>query len=551
MQFSTQHLLQYESLVFGDEFQELFKLQKVSPYLPNKKEIGIFEGVEEIEKDKVSSRYAKKVMPWDIENEHIIKNREKLRSMPIGIKWTEEEMEQFNSLSDVKEKRDMILKKSELKSVYVPHLKWDKEMIKYPNMPHDAESKENFEKGYKLFNEEKYDEAFPLLRQAYNKGNYVAAQLLANILFERLNNKEFRDYYYKPKEMYDGVEAWIASDPEKNKKMIKEHDNIIKNIRIIANDLIRQELPIGYFLYAETYFHYLKKFGNHHFDKRYRKEYVKYLMEAANRGSYDAYMRLAINDGDLEWLLCAMIVSHDYKCFDIFARSMDRYSNEYASPRNLAIVRLAAMWGSNYAMDCLTFGETGNFISTYNHRILDGYPDGAIYMPDEEMAYRSSIYNKYYGEDKGVFEGTLIPELDTIFPPKPVIHSPYGNTMYIETILKWNKNIKHPLDKTATEADILAFRELLHKEDTQENGSFLGGGWGEYILHKNKEYINRSGPTDERRNMIMDFPKGSDEFIGYLNSIKLRELEQNPLYYPSGRPYIYPASLYRKHPDWY
>ena len=551
MQFSTQHLLQYESLVFGDEFQELFKLQKVSPYLPNKKEIGIFEGVEEIEKDKVSSRYAKKVMPWDIENEHIIKNREKLRSMPIGIKWTEEEMEQFNSLSDVKEKRDMILKKSELKSVYVPHLKWDKEMIKYPNMPHDAESKENFEKGYKLFNEEKYDEAFPLLRQAYNKGNYVAAQLLANILFERLNNKEFRDYYYKPKEMYDGVEAWIASDPEKNKKMIKEHDNIIKNIRIIANDLIRQELPIGYFLYAETYFHYLKKFGNHHFDKRYRKEYVKYLMEAANRGSYDAYMRLAINDGDLEWLLCAMIVSHDYKCFDIFARSMDRYSNEYASPRNLAIVRLAAMWGSNYAMDCLTFGETGNFISTYNHRILDGYPDGAIYMPDEEMAYRSSIYNKYYGEDKGVFEGTLIPELDTIFPPKPVIHSPYGNTMFIDQMLKRNPHSKHPLDKTATEADILVFRELLHKEDTEFNGSFLGGGWGEYILHKNKEYINRKGPTDERRNMIMDFPKGSDEFIGYLNSIKLRELEQNPLYYPSGRPYIYPASLYRKHPDWY
>ena len=77
------------------------------------------------------------------------------------------------------------------------------------------------------------------------------------------------------------------------------------------------------------------------------------------------------------------------------------------------------------------------------------------------------------------------------------------------------------------------------------------GGWGEYILHKNKEYINRKGPTDERRNMIMDFPKGSDEFIGYLNSIKLRELEQNPLYYPSGRIYIYPESFYKKHPDWY
>ena len=545
MQFSTQHLLQYESLVFGDEFQELFKLQKVSPYLPNKKEIGIFEGVEEIEKDKVSSRYAKKVMPWDIENEHIIKNREKLRSMPIGIKWTEEEMEQFNSLSDVKEKRDMILKKSELKSVYVPHLKWDKEMIKYPNMPHDAESKENFEKGYKLFNEEKYDEAFPLLRQAYNKGNYVAAQLLANILFERLNSKEFRDYYYKPKEMYDGVEAWIAADPEKNKKMIKEHDNIIKNIRIIANDLIRQELPIGYFLYAETYFHYLKKLGNHHFDKRYRKEYVKYLMEAANRGSYDAYMRLAVNDGDLEWLLCAMIVSHDYKCFDIFARSMDRYSNEYASPRNLAIVRLAAMWGSNYAMDCLTFGETGNFISTYNHRILNGYPDGAIYMPDEEMAYRSSIYNKYYGEDKGVFEGTLIPDLDTVYPPKPVIYSPFDMTTFIHYFLEDNYlTLIHPLSPKSTEDSIIKFREHLHKIEIEM--------WlDEATFEATKKYRDRKSTKDARRDMAMVEYEDIDRLFGYLNVIKLRELEQNPLYYPSGRIYIYPESFYKKHPDWY
>ncbi len=96
--------------------------------------------------------------------------------------------------------------------------------------------------------------------------------------------------------------------------------------------------------------------------------------------------------------------------------------------------------------------------------------------------------------------------------------------MYIHTILKWDKTIKHPLDKTATETDILAFREYLHKIDTEENGSFLGGGWGEHILKQNKEYIDTSGPTDERRNMIMDFPNGSDEFIGYLNTLKLREL---------------------------
>ena len=88
MQFFFGHMIQYRALVFGDEFQELFNLQKVSPYLPDRKDKGIFGGVEINEKDPVSVRYMKKIMHFDIENEHIIKNREKLRSMPIGIKWT-------------------------------------------------------------------------------------------------------------------------------------------------------------------------------------------------------------------------------------------------------------------------------------------------------------------------------------------------------------------------------------------------------------------------------------------------------------------------------
>ena len=41
-------------------------------------------------------------------------------------------------------------------------------------------------------------------------------------------------------------------------------------------------------------------------------------MRAANMGSYDAYMRLADDSADLEWVLCAMISSLDYKCFDEF-----------------------------------------------------------------------------------------------------------------------------------------------------------------------------------------------------------------------------------------
>ena len=86
-----------------------------------------------------------------------------------------------------------------------------------------------------------------------------------------------------------------------------------------------------------------------------------------------------------------MISSLDYKCFDEFIRNFDTDFREYTSPRNLAIVRLAAMWGSNYAMDCLTFGETGNFLSVYKNQILNGHPNGAIYMPDNEELYRRKL----------------------------------------------------------------------------------------------------------------------------------------------------------------
>ncbi len=554
MKFCMEYMISSKAFIFGDDFQELFKLQGVKPYLPNKENSqstilkNIFNKEENLDK-----RYQSKMLPWDIENAHLIEYRERIRQAPIGIRWKKEELDEFNSLSDVKEKRAMILKKSELKSVYIPHLKWEKEMIKYPNMPHDAESKDNFEKGYKLFQEKKYDEAFPYLNKASNAGNYVATQLLAKILLHRLNSEEFdKKMYYLVKQFYNGdIESWLQKNPEVNKKLLDKHDAILKDIRTLALMLDKQNLPMGQFLLAEIEFHYLDKMSYSIFDTRYRERYIYHLMRAANMGSYDACLRLAVIDCDLEWALCAMIISHDYKCFDEFVAKFRNEEFELESPRNLAIVRLAAMWGSNYAMDCLTFGETGNFLSVYKNQILNGHPNGAIYMPDNEELYRRKIYNQFYGEETGVFDGTLIPELDTIFPPKPVIHSPYGNTMYIHTILKWDKTIKHPLDKTATEADILAFREYLHKIDTEENGSFLGGVWGEHILEKNKEYIESSNIHDERANMVMDFPNGSDEFIGYLNTLKLRELKQNPLYYPSGRPYIYPANVYRKHPDWY
>ncbi len=551
MKFSWSRIAAQQNFVFFDTFQELFRLQGIKPYLPDKKEVDAeFQHIaNEYPKDSIRSYYLYKVLPYDIEKQHLIEYRERIRQAPIGIRWTKEELDKFNSLSDVKEKRAMILKKSELKSVYIPHLKYEKEMIEYPNMPVDARSKSDFKEGLELFQDEEYEKAFPLLKYPSDRGNYIATHLLCLIAFKRLETDKFKGMYYWTRN-YD-VDRWIARDAERNNAILNEYKSTLSDIFFVGRALENKGLPVGAFLQAEVYYHNLKNLGWNRFDRRYRTHYVTHLMRAANMGSYDAYRRLAYEGVDLEWVLCAMISSLDYKCFDEFIRNFDTDFREYTSPRNLAIVRLAAMWGSNYAMDCLTFGETGNFLSVYKNQILNGHPNGAIYMPDNEELYRRKIYNQFYGEETGVFDGTLIPELDTIFPPKPVIHSPYGNTMYIHTILKWDKTIKHPLDKTATEADILAFREYLHKIDTEENGSFLGGVWGEHILEKNKEYIESSNIHDERANMVMDFPNGSDEFIGYLNTLKLRELKQNPLYYPSGRPYIYPASVYRKHPDWY
>ena len=515
MEFCWSRIVSEQNFLFSDTFQELWRLQGLKPYLPEKKEVDAeFQHiVKEYPKNSIRSYYLYKVLPYDIEKKHLIENRERIRQAPIGIRWEKEELDKFNSLSDIKEKRAMILEKSELKSVYIPHLKYEKEMINFPNMPHDAESKALFKDGLEYFNNKEYDKAFPLLQKAAFKGNYVATYLICKISLHRLEQSPYRMLYFDyidtyavdlyPNNMAKLLKQTTYGDYNKALKDMKE---TLRQIELAGIELEKKGLPTGPYLQAEVYYHYLKHFSRHRYDSRFRKEYVTHLMRAANMGSYDAYVRLAYEGADLEWVLCAMISSLDYKCFDEFIINFNTDVMEYASPRNLAIVRLAAMWGSNYAMDCLTFGETGNFLSVYKNQILNGRPNGAIYMPDNEELYRRKIYNQFYGEETGVFEGTLIPELDTIFPPKPVIHSPHGNTMFIDQMLKRNPHSKHPLDKTATEADILVFRELLHKEDTEFNGSFLGGGWGEYILQQNKEYINTSGPTDERRNMIMDFP---------------------------------------------
>ena len=102
----------------------------------------------------------------------------------------------------------------------------------------------------------------------------------------------------------------------------------------------------------------------------------------------------------------------------------------------------------------------------------------------------------------------------------------------------------HPLSPKSTEESIIKFREHLFEV---EKHMWLD----EYIVEETKKYRDRKSTKDARHDMAMVEYEDIDRLFGYLNVIKLRELEQNPLYYPSGRIYIYPESFYKKHPDWY
>ena len=101
-----EYMISSKAFIFGDDFQELFKLQGVKPYLPDKENSQDTIAKKILSKEKkLDIHYQSKMMPWDIENAHLVEYRERIRQAPIGIRWEKEELDKFNSLSDVKEKR--------------------------------------------------------------------------------------------------------------------------------------------------------------------------------------------------------------------------------------------------------------------------------------------------------------------------------------------------------------------------------------------------------------------------------------------------------------
>ena len=556
MAFDFNVIAQQEIFSIPSVLEELLKLQEVTPYLPLKEKLEPeFEAIASGHpKTELWSYYLYRKLPYDIEHEHMVKYREQLRQAPIGIQWSAEELKELDRLSDIKSKRYKILEKSGLlSSVYIPHIKYQKEMINYPDMPIDIGLKSDFEKGIKLFNAGDYTSSLKYLQGPSSKGNYLATQLICDIYLHDLTDIKFHSFYnkiYSDKSGNPSLKYLLQL--ESSDAVVKEFQYKMGKVLEYGKELERRGLPLGAYIQALGYEHMLNV-GRNQFDRRFRPDYVKHLMRAANNGSYQAYSHLATNFTDMEWALCGMISSLDYKCFDEYVGNFDTQDMEMASPRNLAIVRLAAMWGSATALHLLTFGPTGNFVAGLPHMILQGYPKGGIYMPDDEQSYRGNIYKRFYGETGKLREDGLIPDLDMIYPPKPVIHCPYGMTTYIDLMFKHNKDLKHPLDKTATEADILRFREELHRKVFKGNGYYIGGGWAQYVVPKHMEEMKKQliDKYDSFCDSYKYFPEGTDLLFGYLNVLKLRELRSNPLYYPSGRPYIYPASVYKKHPTWY
>ncbi|WP_300703638.1 hypothetical protein, partial [uncultured Brachyspira sp.] len=90
MEFSWCRIASQQNFSFPDVFQELWRLQGIKPYLPDKKEVDkeFQHIVKEYPKNSIRSYYLYKELPYDIEKKHLIEYREKIRQAPIGIRWT-------------------------------------------------------------------------------------------------------------------------------------------------------------------------------------------------------------------------------------------------------------------------------------------------------------------------------------------------------------------------------------------------------------------------------------------------------------------------------
>lgn len=538
----------------GDFMKAFFKSQGITPYLPLKSEIVKTYKQQDYKGNYKIWNYA---MPYDIESEHLKQHRDKIRTMPIEFSWTESELKEYKKLPSDDLKRKMILDKVDMKSLYLPNLKYEKDFINYPPLPADDKAKEDFKKGFELYNKRDNDSveaSIPYLKSSAEAGNYISHELLSR-------------YYLKQMESCNKMED-----------IIWERAN--KNFMAHCNWLQKANLPTGYYLMSEYHSHYAdinkNSLNNNDISTIYRELIYPNMIKALELGSYDLMWRLAANDIDLEWALGLMLLTGKSNIINRLLDYLSYYENYPASPRNVAILKLALMLGSEETLNCFLMWQQNHFFSPniYNSYFFfqDPTDNHNLFMTCGEIVSTRPMLEKISNHDS-----FLIPEIDKYIPASTVLHSPYSSMSqqfdathdkYYEEIYKmgyckapdeerdkfkdkiWNHYLscpyKDPRSKYSTIEHKIAYRKLLEESDWRNalvDYDIIDPKGKKFIKEKINKLVERS-----ESDTISDYVY---EYLGYANALKKRELEMNPYYYKLARPYIFPEEVYKNHPEWY
>lgn len=550
--------------------KRLFSRLGIEPYLPLKSEI-----VQGLKQENYEGIYKllNYAMPYDIEREHLIKNRDKIRSIPLEFTWSDSERNEYNKLPTFELKRRMILDKVDMKSIYMPNLKYEKDFIPFPPLPTGAKAKESFTKGFALYNNRDKDSieaSIPLLEDSASAGNYIAHEILGRYYLSVMRNCENQE---------DVV--W-----ERANKSFFNH----------CNWLCKANLPVGYHLMSKYYEYYRSEFKDilSREDRNIMWERdVENSLKAIELGSYDEMWLLALNTYDLEWVLCLMILTGDQNVLKLICRRLlVNHDNQIADPRRMAILKLAYMLGSEAAYgDCIEIPSSfcGAFAYPfYRERKMGHNEFDELYSTSMLWDKLENSPTRFYGNDGPDYDEekkvALKPFIDDVVPPSTVWYSPYGalssyceeriddynaykNAMYEDLTplpgldeLAIEYGIFFPTDFPYDEVEAIyksyPYKDPRNKDMTIENQIAVREKMAEFDYKNSIEYKDANGKfsnIDDVYNFSKSpkFLEDALEYFGYCNALKKRELEMNPYYYKLARPYIFPEEVYKKHPDWY
>lgn len=561
------------ALYVGDFMKSFFKSQGIEPYLPLKSDI--VRGIKQVNYEGNFGlwNYA---MPYDIESEHIRKHRDEIRLFPVEFNWTDSELREYESLPSDDLRRCMILDKVDMKSLYLPKLRYEQDFIEYPPLPSNERAKNDFAKGFELYNkgydnEEMRGLSIPYLESSASAGNYISHEILSRYYLDKLGS-------------CDSMEDVLW---ERSAKSFMHHCKWLQNMN----------LPVGYYLMSRYHKHYLSinrdKIRGRDYDIMYDERIYPNMIKALELGSHDLMWELATSNRDLEWALSYMLLTGDSNVLNGIIGSARENGDLSASPRNIATMKLGIMLGSHSAIKhtvglmtgCLFHKEYKecyffqDFIEKDNYLLLS-----TTGMHSDKTKCQSY---KYLCE-----KSFLVPDIDKLIPASTILYTPYCSLDRISYLRgnKYNKLLssygyhrdpknfskdkmfeiykdfpyKDPRSSYSTMEQKIEFRKLMRISETYNS---LDDGIRNENREELEETFKKFGCDDFKveyeeilKDNIDELVERSEEgmiseevydFIGYANALKKRELEMNPHYYKLARPYIFPEEVYKDHPEWY